>query len=290
MDQQKTGAFICEMRKERGLTQRELAEQLNVTDKAVSKWERGLSYPDITILSDLARVLGVTERELLAGAREQSGGAEAPPPERVVKDTLEYVCKAQKQRRFRVASVAMALCTAAAAIAVFVCALCDGLISGRFTWSPIVLVSCLLGLGVLAPVLCLKKRRIFWAMAAATVLTPLLLWTIQARVPDSALWYPAPGLPILGAALAWAWVPTLLHTFTGLSKWYVGAVAAIIGAPMNVFINGLAAGLPIPLMFPDYWIPWNDAVRAVGNVSSTAVLLGLGILFIWQGRRRKRAA
>ena len=82
VDQQKTGAFICGMRKERASPQRELAEQLNVTDKAVPNGSRGLSYPDITILSDLARALGVTERELLTGARESAAGAECPAPER----------------------------------------------------------------------------------------------------------------------------------------------------------------------------------------------------------------
>lgn len=285
VDQQKTGAFICGMRKERGLTQRELAEQLNVTDKAVSKWERGLSYPDITILSDLARALGVTERELLTGARESAAGAECPAPERVVQDTLEYAQKAEKQRRFRAASVVMAIYTAALAVAVFVCALCDGMLSGGFTWSLIVLVSCLLGWGVGFSFLCLKRRRVFWAAAAATVLTPLLLWTIQAVIPDSALWYPAPAMPILGVALAWVWVPTLLHSFTRMSKWFVGAAAAILGAPLNILINGLSSNLPIPLIYPDYWIPKNDAIQAVGNVSSCAALLALGVLFLWLGRR-----
>ena len=52
-----TADTIRALREGRGLTQRALAEAIGVTDKAVSKWERGLSYPDITILSDLARAL-----------------------------------------------------------------------------------------------------------------------------------------------------------------------------------------------------------------------------------------
>ena len=51
------GQFIAENRRTRGLTQRELAESLHVTDKAVSKWERGLSYPDVTLLEPLAAKL-----------------------------------------------------------------------------------------------------------------------------------------------------------------------------------------------------------------------------------------
>ena len=54
MDNQKLGIFITELRKEKGLTQAQLAQKLNVTDKAVSKWERGVGFPDIKLLEPLA--------------------------------------------------------------------------------------------------------------------------------------------------------------------------------------------------------------------------------------------
>lgn len=72
MDKEKTGQLITELRKEKGLTQKQLAEALNVTDKAVSKWERGLSFPDISMLEPISELLGVSIMELLAGER-QSG-------------------------------------------------------------------------------------------------------------------------------------------------------------------------------------------------------------------------
>ena len=50
MDRQKTGALFAQMRKERGLTQRELAEQLHISVRAVSKWERGAGFPDVSLL------------------------------------------------------------------------------------------------------------------------------------------------------------------------------------------------------------------------------------------------
>lgn len=63
------GVFVQELRKEKGLTQLELAEKLYVSDKAVSKWERGLSLPDVTLLLPLAEALDVTVTELLEGRR-----------------------------------------------------------------------------------------------------------------------------------------------------------------------------------------------------------------------------
>ena len=65
MQQQTLGAMIASLRKERQMTQLELAEQLGVTDKAVSKWERNLSCPDITAIPKLADILGVSVEELL---------------------------------------------------------------------------------------------------------------------------------------------------------------------------------------------------------------------------------
>ncbi|TJX43256.1 helix-turn-helix transcriptional regulator, partial [Soehngenia saccharolytica] len=60
MDNQKLGIFITELRKEKGLTQAQLAQKLNVTDKAVSKWERGVGFPDIKLLEPLADVLDIS--------------------------------------------------------------------------------------------------------------------------------------------------------------------------------------------------------------------------------------
>jgi len=66
------GLFISELRKSNQMTQKELAEKLNVTDKAVSKWERGLSYPDISLLPPLSEILGITPGELLKGEKSES--------------------------------------------------------------------------------------------------------------------------------------------------------------------------------------------------------------------------
>lgn len=65
MNAQETGRRIQQLRKDHGWTQKELAQQLSVTDKSVSKWERGLNYPDMAMLEPLAQVLGTTVVELL---------------------------------------------------------------------------------------------------------------------------------------------------------------------------------------------------------------------------------
>lgn len=67
MDQIKIGKFIAECRKQKNLTQMQLAEKLNITDKAISKWERGLSLPDSSIMLELCDILGITVNDLLSG-------------------------------------------------------------------------------------------------------------------------------------------------------------------------------------------------------------------------------
>ena len=82
MDAKKTGALIAERRKALGLTQRELAEQLLVSDKAVSKWETGAGYPEVTLLPLLAQTLGITVDELLAGeVRADAPASEQAAPQ-----------------------------------------------------------------------------------------------------------------------------------------------------------------------------------------------------------------
>lgn len=67
MDLIKIGNFICELRNKKGLTQEELAKKINVTNKAISRWERGVGLPDISLLEPLSNALDVTILELLNG-------------------------------------------------------------------------------------------------------------------------------------------------------------------------------------------------------------------------------
>ena len=69
MDKNITGRFIAELRKQKGFTQKELAEKLMVTDKAISRWETGKGLPDTSLLKPLGDVLGVSITELLSGKR-----------------------------------------------------------------------------------------------------------------------------------------------------------------------------------------------------------------------------
>ena len=69
MDQFKIGTFIADCRKQKNLTQKQLAEKLNITDKAVSKWERGIAMPDVSIMLELCDILCISVNELLSGEK-----------------------------------------------------------------------------------------------------------------------------------------------------------------------------------------------------------------------------
>lgn len=69
MEQSKIGKFIAECRKQKKLTQMQLAEQLGITDKAVSKWERGIAMPDSSLMLELCEILNISVNELLRGEK-----------------------------------------------------------------------------------------------------------------------------------------------------------------------------------------------------------------------------
>ena len=74
MNDNKVGKFIAKKRKEKGFTQQELGDKLYVTDKAVSKWERGISFPDITLLKKLATILDVEVDDIAKLLNKEPGG------------------------------------------------------------------------------------------------------------------------------------------------------------------------------------------------------------------------
>ena len=72
MNCQKIGELICQLRKEKGMTQKSLADQMNISDKTVSKWERGLGCPDVSLLPELSKILGIDIEMILSGNLESN--------------------------------------------------------------------------------------------------------------------------------------------------------------------------------------------------------------------------
>lgn len=101
MNAQETGRRIQQLRKDHGWTQKELAHQLSVTDKSVSKWERGLNYPDMAMLEPLAQVLGTTVVELLG----IENAAEQEKLEAVTDIAVEETDRLRKELRDRALTI-----------------------------------------------------------------------------------------------------------------------------------------------------------------------------------------
>lgn len=100
LDKQNFGKFIAGLRKEKRLTQKELAAQLHISDKAVSKWETGVSVPDVSLLIPLGEALGVTVTELLECRRmEHTESMTAGQVEEIVKTTIRMNRESEPPQR-----------------------------------------------------------------------------------------------------------------------------------------------------------------------------------------------
>ena len=96
MDQQKIGKFISSLRKQKNLTQAELGDIVGVTGKAVSRWERGLSVPDVSIINKVSEVLGTTTTELLNG--EKAIKIEAKDLDKITNNRILFLNNSSKQK------------------------------------------------------------------------------------------------------------------------------------------------------------------------------------------------
>ena len=96
MDQEKIGKFIAELRKEKNMTQQELADKLGVTDRAISHWENGRRLPEYSLLKDLCCILSISINELFSGERISNGDYKKKADENFIKLTELISFKSMK--------------------------------------------------------------------------------------------------------------------------------------------------------------------------------------------------
>lgn len=98
MNQEKTGKFISKLRKEKNMTQMELADKIGVTDRAISKWENGRGMPDLSLLIPLCEILNISVNELLSGERIEKDDYREKSEENII-STIEYTERKIKKNK-----------------------------------------------------------------------------------------------------------------------------------------------------------------------------------------------
>ena len=116
MDQIRIGKFIAEERKRKGYTQRKLAEQLGISDKTISKWERGNGFPEVSLLLPLCEELEITVNELLVGERV----SEEEYQEKAEENMVNLLLEAQESKKKIVLSAMIVGLTLLSALTLFV--------------------------------------------------------------------------------------------------------------------------------------------------------------------------
>lgn len=104
MNQEKIGKFILKLRREKNMTQQELADRIGVTDRAISKWENGRGLPDLSLMMPLCKELGITINELISGEQIEKEDYQSKLEENIFK-TIDYTNRkfANKNKMFKIA-------------------------------------------------------------------------------------------------------------------------------------------------------------------------------------------
>lgn len=169
MNQTEIGKFIAQCRKEKKLTQAQLAEKLNITDRAVSKCETGKSMPDSSIMLELCEILGITVNELLSGERIGTEIYEKKADENLI------ALKRKDENNLTKNVIIAILFSATLLIGVMVCLICDMAVSGGLTWSLIPVSSIVFAWVISFPSIILGKRGIVGSLVSFSVfLVPYL--------------------------------------------------------------------------------------------------------------------
>lgn len=263
MEENKISRFIRDRRLELGLTQLQLADRLGVTDKAVSKWERAVSYPDITLLRELAAALEVSVTELLAGEREEAPTQVPPAVESVVVDTVVYAETARRKNsgwRWWLFVGLTAGCLIAAMVLLIVGA-------GRGSlWAALLAIRCIaFGWAVCYPLL-RSERPVRNALIIASIgvypfLLSLGLWEMR-------------GLCIVIVSVAYAWAVYWIWLRWRGDWRKLTFLVVVLGILLHVGINVM--------------VRWGDGERLLLALVLTLVLGALCLAAAWALERRRR--
>lgn len=223
MDSKKVGSFIASMRKRKALTQKELAEKLNVTNKAISKWETGNGYPEITIVPELAKVLGVTTAEILNGELNVKEVGDNEEAVTIINETVKYY----DRDRMKKGNIIIAIIFIISVLSSCICLLCNYLVNNKFNWSLYVVGAFIVLWSAIIPIFKLKRFRAMVSLVGVTITLIPYLFLIQYLASVKG-WVIPLALPIVILSILSLGISLFIWFYTKINKFYSVAIIVLL--------------------------------------------------------------
>lgn len=269
MNQTEIGKFIAKCRKEKKLTQAQLAEKLNITDRAISKWETGKSMPDSSIMLDLCEILGITVNELLSGEEINVENYEKKADENLI------ALKRKDENNITKNVIVSMIFSVTLLTGILVCLICDIGISGRLTWSPIPVSSIVFAWAVSTPVILLGKKGIMVSLISLSIFIEPYLFLLSRLIKTAEVFSIGTAMSIV--SIAYLWLLFIIFNRPGKSgKAAACGIAFLSGIPFLFIVNGILSKM-IAEPYLDIW-----------DILTVFILLILAFVsFIWDYARKK---
>ena len=230
MNQTEIGKFIANCRKEKKLTQAQLAEKLNITDRAVSKWETGKSMPDSSIMLELCEILGITVNELLSGEEIDMESFEEKADENLI------ALKRKDENNMTKNVIISMIFSATLLVGIMVCLICDIAISGRLTWSLISTSSIVFAWVISFPSIILGKKGIIVSLISLTVFIVPYLYLLSSFVNTKEVF--TIGASMAAASIDFLWIVAAVFYRMGKARKLAAlGTAFLLAVPFTILIN-----------------------------------------------------
>ncbi len=232
MNQTEIGQFIAQCRREKELTQTQLAEKLNITDRAISKWERGKSMPDSSIMLELCGILGITVNELLSGEKVNMENVDTFQ-KKADENLIEL--KKKDENNLTKNMVVSIIFSATLLIGILVCAICDIAISGTFTWSLIPISSIIFAWVISFPITILGKRGIIGSLLSLSLFIFLYLYILGELVEVREVF--SIGSVMSAISIIYLWIIFAVFFRLRTRKWLALGITFLITIPYTLVVN-----------------------------------------------------
>lgn len=260
-DKKDFGKYIAEKRKEKGFTQEELANKLYVIPTTISKWERGVSYPDITVITNLCKELDISEHEFFTACDDEAMNREK-------REIRKY--RMAKKWLFHMINLGYL-------IGMMTCFICNLVIDHQLSWSLLVLLGILISFSITTLPFFMKNNKYKFCKISiiVTFLVYVLLFTIN--YVNHGNWL-LESLLIASFVFVFLWTSILICTLTQIALDYKISISLVMLSFLTMFTN--------PFCTKVLDIPNNES--NIPNVICAIIMLIIAFCFLLKQSLKKK--